>query len=258
MHRMNLVNYKGLLVCREMATALQIAEKKAAEIGKWQMILEGPEAGIEMDNPLSLKPAGREIYVRLDRDDITDPQTKLNALWGFLVPLGFMPHQRYPLADQPKANAFYFLGHWKIILDQLMSEGRGHLAWPSVCAATQMDVGTWAGDNPDQRFVQGQLHRIGKNIGAVDGIIGPRTVEAMESLGLNRAVFVKVQEFLRTAEPPKSAPMIRTTGHVAIPGWDLNIATFGGVKSVQTRQGATLTIDGPGRVIIDVDGGVSK
>jgi len=140
----------------------------------------------------------------------------------------------------------------------LMSEGRGHLAWPSVCAATQMDVGTWAGDNPDQRFVQGQLHRIGKNIGAVDGIIGPRTVEAMESLGLNRAVFVKVQEFLRTAEPPKSAPMIRTTGHVAIPGWDLNIATFGGVKSVQTRQGATLTIDGPGRVIIDVDGGVSK
>ena len=255
MHRVTLVSYHGLLASRDMVTALQAANKITAEVGKWQMVIEGPKAGDETGNSLSLVPAGREIQLRLDRPDITDPQIKLNALWGFLVPLGFMPHQRYPVASQPKSNVFYFLGPWKIILDRLMSEGRGHLAWPSVCAAAQTDVGTWEGDNPDQRFVQGQLHRIGKNVGDVDGVIGARTIEAMSSLGLDRSVFAKVQEFLRTAEPPQNAPTTRTTGHVAIPGWDLNIATFGGVKPVLTQQGSTLTVDGPGRIIIDIAGG---
>lgn len=255
MHRTSLTSYQGFVVTRDMATALKAVEEKAVEVGKWHFVIEGPKPGSEAENPLSLIPAGREIHVRLDRKDVLETQTRLNALWGFMVPMGFTPHQRYPLAGEPKANVFYFLGPWKVILDRLMSEGRGHLAWPSMCAAAQADVGVWKGDNPDQRFVQAQLHRLGKNVGAVDGMIAARTSEAMDSLGLSRSVFAKVQEFLRTAEPTQSPSRIRTTGHVAVPGWNLSVAAFGGIKSVQNRQGATLTIDGPGRVVIDIKEG---
>ena len=134
-----------------------------------------------------------------------------------------------------------------------MAEGRGHLAWSSMCAAAQADVGAWKDEDADKRFVQAQLHRVGKNVGPVDGVITNRTLEAIASLGLGKEPFPKVADRLRTLEPPAPVPVARKTGHLSLPGCKLVLTALGGVKCVQSNQGAALTVDGPGRLIVDME-----
>jgi len=252
MHRLQLLNHKGLLLTPDTAQALNLLQEKASA-NKWRLVLSGPTAGVQGDNLVSLIPAGREVHLKFIGAEGGDTQAALNALWGHAIPLGFTPWLRYPILGSGDA-IFHFLGPWVALYDRLLSEGRGHLAWPSVCAAAQCDVGVWKGSKADERFVQAQLHRVGRNCGPVDGEIGPRTAEAVETLGLKRAAFADVMGYLKTAEPPTVTPEVRKVGHIAVPGRRLNVAAYGSIKAVKTLQGATLTIDGPGRVIVDVGG----
>lgn len=254
MYRHRLVNHRGRLLSPDTARAVEALGAQASKNG-WGVTLKSPQPTDEWD-PMSMTLAGREVHLRMHRSNVNDPQTALNALWGLAVPLGFTPWLRYPIAGQTGDHIFHYFGDWRILYDRMMAEGRGHLCWPSLCAAAQCDVGAWKGPKADERFVQAQLHRLGRNCGPVDGIIGPRTADAIETLGLPNSGFPQVMEYLRTAEPAPTPKTDRQVGHIAIPGRQLMVAAYGGIKSAMTDQGATLTIDGPGRVVVDI--GVPK
>ena len=250
--RLSLLSYQGILLTKDTALAIELLKAKAGETG-WQVKLEGPAPGSEDGNPLSLVPAGREVHLRLSQGD-SSPQASLNALWGCAVPLGFTPWCRYPIAGEPKANVLHFFGPWRPLYDRLMSEGRGHLAFPSVCCAAQCDVGMWKGEKVLELTLQAQLHRIGRNCGPLDGTIGPRTAQAIQSLSLGNLSLEQIVEQLcgMGAESPQKST--RQVGHIALPNRQLSVVSTGEIKVARTKQGAILTVDGPGRVVLDIGG----
>jgi len=257
MRRQQLINYRGVLLTADTAAALRLLEEVAVEKGKWALKILGPEPSTNMKAPGSLIPAGREVHVEFRRSDVEDPQDALNALWGCAVPLGFTPRLRHLHlnGDPNQARVFHFFGPWQSLYDRLLAEGRGHLAWPSLCCAAQVDTGTWTGDRETERFVQAQLHRIGRNAGPLDGQVGPRTAEAMESLEIERKSLALVAQHLQAAQPPEEAPRNRIRGHVTLPGRPIRAHAFGGVTAQQSGEsGIVLTANGPGRVVIDVGG----
>jgi hypothetical protein len=246
MYRQRLKTYKGLIVTADTATALAALEKQANDHGKWRVkYIPQP---VKSD-PLSLLPAGREVHLLFEKAGAT-AQEALNAAWGCAVPLGFTPKLRYPLME-PGSTEFHFFGPWQGLYGLLLAEGRGHLAWPSVCCAAQCDVGEWKGDKEEPRFVQAQLHRVGRNCGPIDGVIGPRTAAAIESLAVPRGTLTQVAEYLRTADPLKNQTQAGR-GHLLIQGCDLVVEGYGGVKAWPMQNGAGIEVTGPGRLVVDV------
>jgi hypothetical protein len=119
-----------------------------------------------------------------------------------------------------------------------------------------VDIGRWQGDKWLERFVQAQLHRVGHHCGPVDGDIGPRTLNSLRAFGLQALPLEKVAEALCDYDAPETGERQRKVAHLIAPGQDLIVNAFGRVQSTRTKTGASLTIDGPGRVVIDVQGGV--
>lgn len=234
--------------------ALSSLEEAAFKKGGWRLSLVKSPPGQDVP-PESLLSAGREVLIRLTHPDKdVHPQRALDALWGFAVPAGFTPRARYPLLSDPHASVFHYLGPWGPLYERVIAEGKGHLAWPSVCAAARVDVGAWEGANEEAVFVQAQLHRIGHNPGPVDGVIGERTLKVMRSLGLGRPSLAKVVEHLKTALPPKAPPAVQrqAKGHITIPGRALQVQTYGGVVATRQTEGVSLKVTGPGRVVVDI------
>jgi|SaaInlLV_10m_DNA_2_1039722.scaffolds.fasta_scaffold01231_6 hypothetical protein len=248
--RLDLINYRGHTLTRDTAEAITAMEKRLAESG-WQVLILGPVPGSEKGNPLSLVPSGREVHLSLEREGTRDEQAILNALWGHAVPLGFTPATRYPTPG-PGDTVFHYYGPWRPLMDRLFSEGRGHLVWPSLCAASLVDVGRWEGKKGNERFIQAQLHRTGHNCGPVDGDVGPRTARAIESLGMVRADLMAVYNHLKELQDVAPTQQERRTGSVQLPGQKFNIGATGGIKVTRTNTGAALVIEGPGRLVIDV------
>lgn len=247
MFRQRLRTYKGLIVTADTATALKIVEERANAIGRWTVkyLPQPPQV-----DPLSLAPAGREVHLLFEKAGAT-AQDALNAAWGCLVPQGFTPKLRYPLVESG-STVFHFFGPWQGLYGLLLAEGRGHLAWPSVCCAAQCDVGEWKGDKEEVRFIQAQLHRLGRNCGPIDGVVGPRTAAALESLALPRGTLVQAAEFLRTAPDPAKVAGQASRGHLHVPGYNLVVEGYGGVKAWPVQSGAGLEVTGPGRLVVDV------
>jgi len=199
---------------------------------------------------LSMRPTGREVYLSVQLLEAEpDPLKSLAVLWGLAVPLGFMPWSRYPVPG-PRDHVFHYFGPWSQITDFLHGEGRGEQAWPSVCTAAQLEVGTWGGNRLTERTIQANLHRLGVHCGPVDGIIGERTLQAMRSLGLGGSSLLEAAEALTrmknaTSEPSKG----RRVGFVTMKG---NYEAFpsGEVHATRTQAGYAVTVDGPGRLIL--------
>jgi len=149
MRRQQLVSHMGLLLTVDTVTALQNLRERAHEVGGWKLVIMGPAPGTHDMDPLSLIPAGRELRLRLERQESTVEEA-LFALWGCAVPLGFTPWTRYPVCREDDevedSTIFHYYGEWAMVLDRLLAEGRGHLAWPSLCCAAQSDIGAWKGD----------------------------------------------------------------------------------------------------------------
>jgi len=246
MHRVRLMTYKGLIVAPDVAAALRALEARANDAG-WRVRYIKPDP--QPYSPLSLLPAGREVWLVFEKDQV-DHLTALYAAWGHAVPLGFTPKLRDPLME-PGHMVFRYLGPWQGIYNKMLAEGRGHLAWSSACCAAQLDVGEWKGDKEEPRFVQAQLHRLGRNCGPIDGVVGPRTSAAIESLALPRGSLTLVAEHLLKAEPDKNPAKV-TRGHLHIPGHQLVVEGFGGVKAWPMDSGAGFEVSGPGRVVVDV------
>ena len=246
MYRQRLRTYKGLLATADMASALRQLEAQASDRGRWLVKYLKP---VMKSSPLSLLPAGREVHFQFGKTGATS-QEALNAAWGVAVPLGFTPKLRYPQVE-PGYQVFYYYGPWQGLHNKLLAEGRGHIAWPSLCCAAQADIGEWKGDKEEARFVQAQLHRIGRNPGPIDGVIGQRTAAAIESLNLPRGSMAVVAEHLRTVEPVKN-PSTSGRGHLLIPGRELVVQGYGGVKAWPTQNGAGFEVSGQGRIVVDV------
>jgi len=250
LQRTSLVNYRGHALTEDTAKALHALEERAGKMGKWKLeLFKAP-----VDNPMVK--AGREIHLRLRRSDATH-QECLNAAWGFCVPLGFTPNDRWPRASQTDA-VFYYLGPWQSLNDRLLAEGRGHLAWSSMCAAALVDVGRWEGDREAERFVQAQLHRIGKGVGPVDGVVGRRTQAGLESLGLHRPTLAaSVNHLMNLDVLPQEAARKKAqksqVGHLSIPNHRVRVQAFGAVTAQQHGEtSAFITASGEGRLVVEV------
>lgn len=267
--RKNLVQYRTATVTPDVAESMRKLESRAAELGNVRVDFRGTSKNhhgwnIVKQNPgatgckpqWSMVPTGREVYLRLtflndDGDEATRAERELATLWGLAVPLGFTPWMRYPLPGEGD-NVFHVLGPWQILYDHLVSIGRGEEAWPSVACAAQSDVGAWQGLHPVERFVQAQLHRIGINIGPIDGQIGEVTAEGLKRTGLHGKSLTEAAEKLinmQLPKPPQDKPNI---GHVVVPGKNLSIVCSGQVAATRTATGAKLDIQGPGRIVVDV------
>jgi len=198
----------------------------------------------------SMRPTGREVYLRIESPKMV-PDHKLAVLWSIAVPLGFVPWDRYPVPS-PTSHVFHYLGPWSTVGDFLHGEGRGDLAWPSMVCAAQVEVGTWGGNQITERTVQMHLHRLGIHCGPVDGVIGPVTIAAMKALGMGGMEISRVAEDLAKMALPSVPREDRVRGHVVLGGYPMEAFSSGGVRTVETRQGYALTVDGPGRLILVV------
>ena len=255
--------YRKTLVTKDTYDAMRRVEMAAKEYGNVQVEYDGVTADLaswegvkhRFSGPLglpahlSMRPTGREVYLSLTGLD--DPLQRLAVLWSIVVPLGFMPWDRYTVPSDT-SHVFHYLGPWSTVGDFLHGEGRGDLAWPSMCCAAQIEVGTWSGNHATERTIQTHLHRLGIHCGPVDGNMGPATLSAMKALGLTGMESVKVAEALVNMNAPPTRQQERQRGHVVLGGVPMQAFTSGGVHTVETRNGYALTVDGPGRLILTV------
>jgi hypothetical protein len=262
LHRTNLIAYRSSVVTPDVAEALRHVEIK---VSKWQAGLGLTYKGVERgeanwrgggNSPeLSMRPSGREVRLRLTLPKGTptpeDRHKEVAMIWGFAVPLGFTPWNRYPVPG-PEDDLFHFIGPWQPLFDHLCGEGRGELAWSSVCCAAQSDVGSWEGDRRVERFVQTQLHRLGLHCGPVDGIVGDRTTMALNALGVRGKTLDETAGVLSKFELPPKPKTERRFGHIILDGDDVAVFAYGGIAAQRTKQGVALAIDGPGKVILDI------
>lgn len=104
---------------------------------------------------------------------------KLDWLWSIAIPLGFRPAIK--AADEGAKEAWHldYPGCWSKTLD--------HIGYAQAAKAAILDVGKgWdVIYNPEESFIQAQLHRAGYHeIGAIDGVLGPKTREVLRCLGM--------------------------------------------------------------------------
>ena len=260
---MELLSYRSTVVTEDTRAALGELEKSAAKLESIRVIFGGVPyplaswAGVREDpgplalsEPFSMRPTGREVYLSLE--GASDRFEAVSLLWSLAIPLGFLPWNRYPMPGD-NDDVFHFLGPWRMLGDFLHGEGRGEHAWPSISCAAQSQVGHWEGPKATERKVQMHLHRLGVHCGILDGMIGERTLSALKALGLGG---VKLEECLGALEgmdPPKRNPRDRNVGHIVLGGVSAEAFTSGGVHSLRTPTGYSLTIDGPGRMILMVE-----
>lgn len=206
----------------------------------------GDPGPLGLPSPLSMRATGREVYLRLESQNLA-------ALWGSVVPLGFVPWDRYPVPSQT-SHVFHYMGPWARLGDFLHGEGMGDAVWPSICCAAQIEVGVWAGDRLLERSVQTHLHRLGVHCGPVDGQINPVATSALKALGLGGKTLEQVLPLLEKLQPPKDPQkQNRNIGHVVFNGPSIQAFTSGGINTVRTRTGYTFTVEGSGKLILTVE-----
>lgn len=271
MQRTPLVPLRKTLVTPDVAEAVRQLEVRAATIEGARLVFAGPTpdrfswVGAKADpGPsgcpphASMRPTGREVHLRLQLTGLSGidaagrRQREVEVLWGLAVPCGFIPWTRYPVAGVGD-DLFHFFGPWQVLYDALLGEGMGEVAWPSLCAAAQGDVGRWGGDRGVERFVQAQLHRLGMPCGPVDGVISDRVLGALRALGLKGLRLDEAATRLSRMDLPEAPLEHRKHGFISVAGAATAVAA-GKVAVMRIPQGFAFTVDGPGRVILDVGG----
>ena len=264
-----LVAYRSSRVTADTAEALRSLERAGHEAGGVRIHYSGVPhslfswAGVAEDaGPTglgaahSMRPTGREVYLRAELVDYAGPEesrklAELAAMWALAVPLGFVPYSRYPVPGDTD-SVYHFLGPWAPLGDFLQGEGRGDLVWPSLCSAAQCVLGVWEGQRISERSVQSHLHRLGIHCGPVDGLIGDRTLASLRALGLGGLSMHDTLSNLRTLETPEIQPakQDRRMGHFSMEGALPEAFTSGHVNTIKTQAGLSVTVDGPGRLIL--------
>lgn len=260
--RESLVRYGKLSITSDTATALRNLESLAGSRNfkiKYHMPDAADGYNFMISPQLGLYRSGRCVLLEAVFESLIPHNAKLAHLWGSAIPSLFTPWDRYPIQSNQTGSdkIFNYLGIWQPLHDRLLAEGRGHLAWESVCIASECDVGLWEGDRFLERFVQAQLHRIGHNVGRIDGIIGARTATALRSIGLAGLNLSEMAEQLKAK--PTGVPMSnkRAVGHLSIPRKSYSVTSSGKVHSYREGLNTKILVDGPGRLVIDIEGGVA-
>lgn len=265
-----LVAYRSSKVTADTAEALRQLELTGKEQGgvriefggvphslfSWEGVEEDP-GPTGLPAPLSMRPTGREVYLRAELIGFEGPEevrslAELSVLWGLAVPLGFIPFSRYPVPG-PTDRVYHYLGPWATLGDFLQGDGRGDLAWPSMASAAQCSVGTWKGDRISERSVQTHLHRLGIHCGPVDGLIGEQTLSSLRALGLGGLSMHEALGALRAMKTHTSPSRAgeRRLGHFSMAEGHLPEAFSSGlVHTIKTRTGYSVSVDGPGRLIL--------
>jgi hypothetical protein len=264
----DLVQFKRSFYTPDTVQQLRELESRAKDQGL-TIRIDGPAPGHmnwdaikERPGPTGLRPewsglpTGREVYVTLTIKDDKGPEEsrrerQLETLWALIIPLGFMPYQRYPLSG-PHDTVFHFFGKWALLFDHFLGAGRGEAAWPGFCCAAQVDVGKWEGPRPTERLVQSYLHLLGFNPGAVDGIVASKTQAALKAGDLHSKKMTEVAEEIVKREPKMPKLDNPRNGAVSMPDGNFSINTYGQVRTSRTVNGASLEISGGGRVVIDI------
>lgn len=232
----------------DMSKALSRMEERlysripAAELKVWE----------RPDTPLG--EAGREVGMSLSLNG----ESALGVLWSFALPHGFTPLARYPEPCPPYDEVFHFLGPWQSVYTHFTSAGRGEAAWKSTVYAARVAAGLQTPEFlPNERrvegFVQAHLHRLGYNIGFINGKIGQSETAALRSLGLGHLPLEEAALQIASIQPPEQGtvdPPYR--GNVLVKGL-VRAQGFGDVQAVQTNNGAAIRVAGPGRVVLDID-----
>ena len=217
----------------------------------WESVRSDPGVLTHLWSPeVSALPTGREVHFRVSG---VPPERGVQILWGTLVPLGFVPWDRFPLVSSPTVGVFHHVGPWRFLLDHHMATGRGELAWSSFCAAAQADVGMWEGRGKTERFIQGQLYRLGLGHGPVDGVMGDETRRALGRSGMPLGIGLAVLADRLAKAETKEVSVSETRGQILF-GGRMTVQAWGRVEVVGgTPAGASFTVGGPGRVVLDFE-----
>lgn len=99
---------------------------------------------------------------------------KLDWLWARARPLGWRPVIR--AADEGKKEAWHFdfMGEWADTYDRIGYEQT------AICTVLDLGIGKGIFTRPWERWVQAQLHRLGHDVGDVDGYHGKTTKAGLE------------------------------------------------------------------------------
>ena len=264
---MSLVSQRGSVFTPDTAEAIRTLEEAGGRIEGLRLSVSGTPGhncnwpGVQRDPgptglppEISMRPTGREVYLEVQGSGRTR-QEDLALLWGLVVPLGFMPLCRYPLPG-PGDQVFHFMGPWAPMVDFLNGEGRGEEAWPSLCAAAQIEVGKWGGGREVERGVQAHLHRLGVPCGPVDGRVGEKTLAALKSMGFGGKPLSDVYLDILGWDAPRAQPSKGEARHgsFAIPGRKVTGVSFGQVYLTRTATGYVVSAEGPGKATFLIGG----
>lgn len=250
--RITLKRHGPLSVTPDLITPLNMLLEKVKTFENLKLSFQKPELDPALSDQYSMLHTGREVRLFVKDDSLTEEE-ELGLLWALVLPLKFIPFSRYPIKG-PRQSVFHFLGPWSLLYERLIAEGRGELAWPSVCTAAQCDVGVWKGDKTVERNVQAQLHRIGINCGPIDGNIGPRTLTGLKAAQLSKMPLAEVEKELVTRPTAVLAINKKNVyGHLVIQNTEYSVSTFGRITSTRVNNGTAFVVQGPGRILVDVE-----
>lgn len=120
----------------------------------------------------SMHNAGRAIDVWVDKlREHLGPQY-LDAFWPIAAKYGFTPVITKPEEGKSESWHFDHWGPWASVRDRL-----GYEQTALAAALVVGNAGDW---QSDERVVQAHLHRLGMDVGEIDGVIGRRTIEGVQ------------------------------------------------------------------------------
>lgn len=262
--RLPLSSWRRGVVAQDVAETLRHVELRASRM-KFPGVLrvEVPSSasstwsGVESDPgptgygpELSMRPAGRELRLWVEAPGLSR-QKAVELIWAAAVPCGVTPWLRYPVCGAGD-DVFHVLGPWQALYDSMLGEGLGELAWPSLCAAAQADVGRWEGPMGDVVFLQAQLHRLGAPCGPVDGEVTERVLSCARALGIPPHLLPREAGLqLSRRETPKPKRGSRGVGFISL-GSGATATASGSAYLTRTAHGYAVTYDGYGRIVVDL------
>lgn len=242
-----LIAYRGCKLTTDTTQAIARVEQQAFSLGNVKIHIETTS---QLDG-VGLWDAGREVCICMTYKDSKQP-VPVSQIWGLAIPQGFTPWDRYPIDSSPTKNTFLYLGEWQRLFDSLLGEGQGEYAFPSVQTAARIEAGVYQGDRKVECTVQAYLHHLGIPCGPVNGQITDRCVRAIQALGMKAGSLEEMIPQLAKMTPP-SGKLSDTDsyGHI-ICSRISQVNAYGNVQTTRTPMGAEISIQGPGRIVLDI------
>lgn len=137
------------------------------------------EAGRAVDFAVFEVRDGRRVSI-MGFDDV-DPEEHLEVFWAIVKPLGWVPIINKPSLNMEECWHFEYRGIWADAVEQI--------GYRTAVKAAILDIGNLGDgqDSTESMFIQAQLLRLGRyEIGRIDGIMGEKTMAALDALGVSR------------------------------------------------------------------------